>query len=99
MSSKGFDTGSVSGNPDDYYNSACGSNGAGFLVAEGATTTSETTGWPDVGYAHCTSSYAYFPIVGGRYDRGARVGVFYATGNLDSTASLSDCCARLSFRG
>ena len=99
MSSKGFDTGSVSKDLNNYYNSACGSNGAGFLVAEGATGTSETTGWPDIGFAHYNSSNANLPIVGGCYDRGARAGVFYATFNLISTISYSRCCARLSFRG
>ena len=99
MSSKGFDTSSVSNNSGNFYNSACGSNGAGFLVAEGATTTSENTGWPDTGFAHYNSSNANFLIVGGGYDRGARAGVFYATFNLTSTNPYSDCCARLSFRG
>ena len=99
MSSKGFDTGSVSKNLGDYYNSACGSNGAGFLVAEGATTTSETTGWPDVGRAFNLSSFAYFPRVGGYYNYGAAVGLFFVNINNDSTSSDSDYCARLSFRG
>lgn len=99
MSSKGFDTGSVSGDLGDYYNSACGSNGAGFLVAEGATITSETTGWPDWGYAYYGSSYAYFPSVGGRCIDGAQVGLFYAIVSNDSTRHNTDYCARLSFRG
>lgn len=99
MSSKGFDTGSVSENLGNYYNSACGSNGAGFLVAEGATTTSETTGWPDNGRGYCSSSYAYFPSVGGVYDYGAGVGLFFARVNTSSTVSGSNYCARLSFRG
>ena len=100
MSSKGFDTTS-SGALDDsgnYYNSACGSNGAGFLVAEGATITSETTGWPDHGYVHC-SSYASFPYVGGDYEDGARVGLFYAYVDNPTTFSGRASCARLSFRG
>lgn len=99
MSSKGFDTGSVSKDLNGYYNSACGSNGAGFLVAEGATDTSETTGWPDIGYAYYGSSYANFPIVGGRCIDGAYVGLFYAIVSYDSTHSTIDYCARLSFRG
>lgn len=99
MSSKGFDTGSVSKNLNNYYNSACGSNGAGFLVAEGATTTSGTTGWPDDDYANCNSSYAYFSSVGGAYIEGASVGLFCASVNISSTDSGSSFCARLSFRG
>ena len=99
MSSKGFDTGSVSKVLGDYYNSACGSNGAGFLVAEGATTTSETTGWPDWGYADCHSSRAYFPLVGGTYNAGASVGLFYAYISNGSPGSNNRYCARLSFRG
>ena len=100
MSSKGFDTGSVSGGrSSDYYNSACGSNGAGFLAAEGATTTSETTGWPDYGGASYVSSYAYFPIVGGAYNGGAYVGLFCASVNYSSPHSIRYFCARLSFRG
>ena len=99
MSSKGFDTGSVSKVLGDYYNSACGSNGAGFLVAEGATTTSETTGWPDSGGVTYSSSIAYFPRVGGAYDDGARVGLFFAYVRNTSADSGSYYCARLSFRG
>ena len=99
MSSKGFDTGSVSNKLGNYYNSACGSNGAGFLVAEGATTTSETTGWPDRGLAGCSSSRAYFPRVGGACNDGADVGLFYANVTNYSVYSNSYCCARLSFRG
>ena len=99
MSSKGFDTGSVSKNMGEYYNSACGSNGAGFLVAEGATTTSETTGWPDFGSVSYFTSGAYFPYVGGRYDGGAAVGLFCARVYYSSTNSGGNFCARLSFRG
>lgn len=99
MSSKGFDTGSVSKNLNNYYNSACGSNGAGFLVAEGAAATSETTGWPDRGRAYYYSSQAYFLNVGGYYDGGAVVGLFCAVVYYISTDSSSYCCARLSFRG
>lgn len=99
MSSKGFDTGSVSNDLNDYYNSACGSNGAGFLVAEGATKTSNTTGWPDGARALSYSSRASFPIVGGGYGNGANVGLFYALVNFGSTFSGSEFCARLSFRG
>lgn len=99
MSSKGFDTGSVSKSLNSYYNSACGSNGAGFLVAEGATETSETTGWPDDGYALYGSDRAYFPCVGGTHDDGARVGLFCAVVNYSSTRSGNNFCARLSFRG
>lgn len=99
MSSKGFDTGSVAGDLNGYYNSACGSNGAGFLVADGATTTSETTGWSDLGDASYSSSYAYFPAVGGLYDGGASVGLFFAAVNPVSAGSDSRFCARLSFRG
>lgn len=99
MSSKGFDTGSVSKGLSNYYNSACGSNGAGFLVAESATSTSETTGWPDRGFADYYTSYATFPLVGGRYDLGAIAGLFYAFVFRGSTYSNSACCARLSFRG
>ena len=99
MSSKGFDTGSVSNKLGSYYNSACGSNGAGFLVAEGATKTSETTGWPDRGLAGNSSSRAYFPRVGGACDDGADVGLFYANVTNYSVYSNSYCCARLSFRG
>ena len=99
MSSKGFDTGSVSKELSSCYNSACGSNGAGFLVAEGATKTSETTGWPDYGYATYGSSYANFPYIGGNYGDGTGVGLFRAYVQVRSTTSLSDACARLSFRG
>ena len=99
MSSKGFDTGSVSNKLGSYYNSACGSNGAGFLVAEGATTTSETTGWPDKSYTTCSSSFAVFPLVGGDYKDGARAGLFYVVVNTYSTFSNNTYCARLSFRG
>lgn len=99
MSSKGFDTGSVSNGLGDYYNSACGSNGAGFLVAEGATTTSETTGWPDHDYATYSSSYAHFLYVGGAYGDGAYVGLFCAYVDYKSINSHSYRCARLSFRG
>ena len=99
MSSKGFDTGSVSNNLNNYYNSACGSNGAGFLVAEGATTTSGTTGWPDKGYTGWSTKQACFPRVGGFYSDGAGVGLFYAYVNASSFGSDSYYCARLSFRG
>ena len=99
MSSKGFDTGSVSRDSSGYYNSACGSNGAGFLVAKGATITSETTGWPDGGYVDCNSSGAYFPYISGYYSGGAYVGLFYAIIYVTSTSSASNYCARLSFRG
>lgn len=99
MSSKGFDTGSVAGNMTGPYNSACGSNGAGFLVAEGATKTSETTGWPDYGHAYHHPSSALFPRVGGTYDDGARVGLFYAYVRNHSVYSEFNYCARLSFRG
>ena len=99
MSSKGFDTGRVSSSPGDYYNSACGSNGAGFLVAEGATETSNTTGWPDLGYASRLSSRASFPYVGGSCNDGAKVGLFYAEVGYGSAGSYSNSCARLSFRG
>ena len=68
-------------------------------MAEGATKTSETTGWPDLGYAECYSHNASFPYVGGSYDGGARVGLFYAYVNIYSYYSGSGCCARLSFRG
>ena len=99
MSSKGFDTGSVSKGLGDYYNSACGSNGAGFLVAQGATKTSDTTGWPDIGFANCISSCAFLSDVGGCYNVGARVGLFYASVANYSNNSYSYFCARLSFRG
>ncbi len=99
MSSKGFDTGSVSKNLNSYYNSACGSNGAGFLVAEGATAASETTCWPDLGDANYSSSRAYFPRVGGCCDSSANVGLFYAYVSNNSANSDSTYCARLSFRG
>ena len=99
MSSKGFDTGSVSRYLDTCYNSACGSNGAGFLVAEGATTTSETTGWPDRGHANNYSSYAYFPDVGGHYYGDVHVGLFCALSINNSTYSNGYSCTRLSFRG
>ena len=99
MSSKGFDTGSVSNGLNNYYNSACGSNGAGFLVAEGATTTSETTGWPDYGRANYYSSYAFFAYVGGFFNDGARAGLFFARVYNASTSSSGYYCARLSFRG
>ena len=99
MSSKGFDTGSVSNSLYNYYSSACGSNGAGFLVAEGATETSETTGWPDYGTAYYSSSRASFPQVGGNYSDGASVGLFYASVDITSAYSNSDFCARLSLRG
>lgn len=99
MSSKGFDTGSVSYGSGGYYNSACGSNGAGFLVAEGATITSETTGWPDRGRSDCSSSRAYFPYVGGCSGDGAEAGLFYAVVYYSSVYSSGGYCARLSFRG
>lgn len=99
MSSKGFDTSSVSSGLNNYYNSACGSNGAGFLMAEGATTTSETTGWPDSSYAYYHSSTAYFPFVGGYFDGGASAGLFCARVDRNSIGSDSNYCARLSFRG
>ena len=99
MSSKGFDTGSVLGSMNGYYNSACGSNGAGFLVAEGATTTSETTGWPDRGSAGYDEHCAFFPFVGGCYDVGTTVGLFFALVSDVSYFSNRYSCARLSFRG
>ena len=100
MSSKGFDTTSSGSNKlDSYYNSACGSNGAGFLMAEGTTSASETTGWPDNGYVVYASSSAFFPMVGGYYGCGANAGLFYARVYGYSTTSRSDACARLSFRG
>ena len=99
MSSKGFDTGSASDGSDYYYNSACGSNGAGFLVSDGSSGASETTGWSDYGYAGYNSSNAYFPYVGGSFRGGARVGLFYADVNKYSNDSGSYYCARLSFRG
>lgn len=99
MSSKGFDTGSVSNNLDNYYNSACGSNGAGFLVAEGATETSGTTGWPDKGYAGWSTKQACFPRVGGSNLDSADVGLFNAYVNASSFSYNSNYCARLSFRG
>ena len=99
MSSKGFDTGSVSNGLNDYYNSACGSNGAGFLVAEGATAASQTTGWPDYSVAVYNSSRASFPSVGGSYSVGAKAGLFYASVYGSSADSFGSYCARLSFRG
>ena len=99
MSSKGFDTGSVSNGSRDYYNSACGSNGAGFLKSSDSSAASETTGWPDNGGAFCYSSGACFPIVGGYYSGGADVGLFYAYVARNSAHSDSNYCARLSFRG
>ena len=68
-------------------------------MAEDATTTSETTGWPDLGYASYDSSSARFPFVGGNYNSGAKVRLFHAFVNAYSTNSSSYYCARLSFRG
>lgn len=101
MSSKGFDTGSVSGNMDDffYYSAACGSNGAGFLVSNGSSVASMTTGWSDRGNAVCDSSYACFPSAGGTYIDLSEAGLFYAHISNNSTVSRSTQCARLSFRG
>ena len=99
MSSKGFDTGSVSKNLGNYYNSACGSNGAGFLVSDGSSGASETTGWSDYGYAGYNSSNAYFPYVCGRCNDGADAGLFYAYVFGTSTLYTNIYCARLSFRG
>lgn len=99
MSYRGFDTGSVSKYFSNYYNSACGSNGAGFLVSNGSSTASETTCWPDYGDADCDTAYAYFPCVGGYYNDGARVGLFYARVHFTSSYSDGACCTRLSFRG
>lgn len=102
MSSKGFDTGSMPSGEPGFYTSACGSNGAGFLVAEGATKASETTGWPDHTFVDSNTINAFFPGVGGRYSDGASVGLFFAYVFFDSfcsISSISGCCARLSFRG
>ena len=99
MSSKGFDTGRESKDLGDYYDSACGSNGAGFLVFNFSSAASETTGWPDYGYALYHSSRACFPVVGGYCGGDARVGLFYAYISSNSTASASNHCTRLSFRG
>ena len=99
MRSKGFDTGSVSYDLDNYYNSACGSNGAGFLKSYGSSAASETTGWSDRGYAANDLGYAYFPYVGGYCGGGANAGLFCARVAYRSPYSNSGCCARLSFRG
>ena len=99
MNSKGFDTGSVSGNLDNYYNSACGSNGAGFLISHDSSAASNTTCWPDYGYASYYSSYAFFSSVGGFYNDGARAGLFFARVYYSSASSSGYFCARLSFRG
>ena len=100
MSPKGSDTGSVSNSMGNYYNSACGSNGAGFLVSNGSSAASETTCWPDRGHASSPSPFfTYFPTVGGLYSDGADVGLFCAAVSFDSTRSDIACCARLSFRG
>ena len=99
MSSKGFDTGSVSSSLDDYYNSACGSNGAGFLVSNGSSAASKTTCWPDRGRASSNLTKAYFPSVGGNCSSGGYAGLFCATVASSSTNSASSLCARLSFRG
>lgn len=100
MSSKGFDTGSVSRNFNSYYNSACGSNGAGFLASNGSSGASETTDWPDTSSAYHYSSNACFSYVGGRYDDGAGAGLFCAqVYNSSIHNSGSDYCTRLSFRG
>ncbi len=99
MSSKGFDTGSTSTNLNNKYISACGTNGAGFLVASGSSAASDTTGWPDLGFASYYSSYASFPSVGGTCNDGAGAGLFYAYVYVSSTGSGSYCAARVSFRG
>ena len=99
MSSKGFDTGSISSDVDSFYTVACGSNGAGFLISHGSSAASGTTCWPDYGFAYYNSSYAYFPVVGGYYGGGADVGLFYARVGNNSTNSHSSYCTRLSFRG
>lgn len=99
MSSKGFDTGSVSMALEEKYTSACGSNGAGFLVASGSSSASDTTGWPDNGYANYGSSFAHFPSVGGNFIRGTVAGLFCAYVSYYSTSGNSSCAARISFRG
>ena len=99
MSSKGFDTGSISSGMNDSYTVACGSNGAGFLVAEGAAAASTTTCWPDYGDASRTTSYACFPRVGGSSLSNDSIGLFSASVDNDSNESRSTYCARLSFRG
>lgn len=95
MSSKGFDTGSASTNLGDKYLSACGSNGAGFLVANGSSVASDTTGWPDNGNANYNSSNAYFPNVGGTYNNGTNAGLLYASVYNSSTNSSSNYAARI----
>ena len=99
MSSKGFDTGSASKDMNRYYDSACGSNGAGFLISSDSLAASGTTGWSDRGNAYCDSSYASFPSMGGTYNGGASVGLFYAYISNGSPGSNNRYCARLSFRG
>ena len=99
MSSKGFDTASASNGLNNYYNSACGSNGAGFLVSHGSSKASNTTCWPDLGYAANDLGYAYFPYVGGYCGGGASIGLFCARVAYRSPYSNSGCCTRLSFRG
>ena len=99
MSSKGFDTGSITSGMPDFYASACGSNGAGFLKSSDSSAASGTTGWPDLGLANSSSSGAYFPNVGGYYDDGAYAGLFCTRVSFNSASSDGSYCARLSFRG
>lgn len=100
MRSKGFDTGSMLSDAAGFYTSACGSNGAGFLKSSDSSAASETTGWPDRSYANSYTSYAAFPLVGGRSsDDGAEAGLFSAYVIYHSISSYVFCCARLSFRG
>lgn len=99
MSSKGFDTGSTSMSLGNKYISACGTNGAGFLVASGSSAASDTTGWPDRGNAYYDSSFACFPYVGGYCNGGAGAGLFFASVDRSSTTSTSYYAARVSFRG
>ena len=99
MSSKGFDTGSMTSGMPGFYTSACGSNGAGFLKSSDSSAASGTTGWPDLGLANSSSSGAHFPIVGGYYDDGGYAGLFCARVSFNSAGSDGSYCARLSFRG
>jgi len=99
QASIGTDSGADGASLGNYYNKACGNNGAGFIVASGASAGSASTYYPDGGSVDGSSSRAYFPRLGGSYDYGDGCGLFRVSVGYNSTDSSSYYGSRLAYRG
>ena len=99
MTSLGTSSGSTGKSLGNYYTKACGSNGAGFIVDTSSSTGSLTTYYPDTGNVSVSSSYAYFPSLGGVYLYSDGPGIFYTNVSYNSTSSDSYSGSRLAYRG